>query len=59
MNVFAHVEGLIKASLEAMQADGELPSDIDVSGIEAETPRDKSHGDVATNAAMVLAKKAR
>ena len=59
MNAFAHVEGLIKASLEAMQADGELPSDIDVSGIEAETPRDKSHGDVATNAAMVLAKTAK
>ncbi len=58
MNVFAHVEGLIRASLSAMQADGVMPADIDVSGIEAETPRDSSHGDFATNAAMVLAKKA-
>ncbi|CFX48585.1 Arginine--tRNA ligase [Candidatus Filomicrobium marinum] len=59
MNVFEHVEGLIRAALEAMKADGELPSDLEVSAIEAETPRDPSHGDFATNAAMVLAKKAR
>lgn len=59
MNVFAHVEGLIAASLKAMQADGELPEDIDLTGVEAEVPRDKTHGDMATNAAMVLAKRAR
>lgn len=58
MNVFEHVEGLIRAALEAMKADGQLPSDLDVSRIEAETPRDPAHGDFATNAAMVLAKKA-
>ncbi len=59
MNVFAHVEGLIAASLKAMQADGELPDDIELTGVEAEVPRDKTHGDMATNAAMVLAKRAR
>ncbi|MEQ8825133.1 MAG: arginine--tRNA ligase [Filomicrobium sp.] len=59
MNVFAHVEGLILDSLNAMKADGELPGDIELSGVEAEVPRDKSHGDMATNAAMVLAKRAR
>lgn len=59
MNVFGHVEGLIHKSLQEMQAAGELPADVDITGIEAETPRDKSHGDIATNAAMVLAKKAR
>lgn len=58
MNVFEHVEGLIRAALEAMKADGQLPPDLDVSAIEAETPRDPAHGDFATNAAMVLAKKA-
>ncbi len=58
MNVFAHVEGLIRQALADMQSAGELAGDIDVSGIEAETPKDKSHGDFATNAAMVLAKKA-
>ncbi len=59
MNVFAHVEGLIKTALESMQADGELPAEIDLAGVEAEAPRDKGHGDLATNAALVLAKKAK
>jgi arginyl-tRNA synthetase len=59
MNVFAHVEGLIKTALESMQADGELPAEIDLTGVEAEAPRDKGHGDLATNAALVLAKKAK
>ena len=58
MNVFEHVEGLIRAALEAMKQAGELPSDLDVSAVEAETPRDAAHGDFATNAAMVLAKRA-
>ena len=59
MDVFAHVEGLIGTALESMQADGELPAGIDFAGVEAEAPRDKGHGDVATNAALVLAKKAK
>ncbi len=59
MDVFAHVEGLIKAALESMQVDGELPAGIDFEGVEAEAPRDKGHGDLATNAALVLAKKAK
>lgn len=59
MNVFAHVEGLIKTALESLQADGELPAEIDLASVEAEAPRDKGHGDLATNAALVLAKKAK
>ena len=59
MDVFAHVEGLIRTALESMKADGELPAGIDFTGVEAEAPRDKGHGDVATNAALVLAKKAK
>lgn len=59
MNVFAHVEGLINAALEAMKADGVLPADVDLTGVEADTPRDKAHGDIATNAALVLAKRAK
>ena len=59
MDVFAHVEGLIRTALESMKADGELPAGIDFAGVEAEAPRDKGHGDVATNAALVLAKKAK
>ena len=37
---------------------GELPPDLDFSAITAEPPRDAAHGDIATNAAMVLAKAA-
>ncbi|MCH9808911.1 MAG: arginine--tRNA ligase [Alphaproteobacteria bacterium] len=59
MNVFAHVEGLIIAALEALKADGALPADLDLTGVEADTPRDKAHGDIATNAALVLAKRAK
>nr|WP_231715010.1 arginine--tRNA ligase [Enhydrobacter aerosaccus] len=42
-----------------MQAAGELPEALDFSAITAEPPRDAAHGDIATNAAMVLAKAAR
>ena len=41
-----------------MQAAGELPAKLDFSAITAEPPRDPAHGDIATNAAMVLAKAA-
>jgi arginyl-tRNA synthetase len=41
-----------------MQAAGELPEKLDFSAITAEPPRDPAHGDIATNAAMVLAKAA-
>ena len=58
MNVFTHVEGLITAALMDMQSAGEIPGDLDLSGIEADTPRDKLHGDIASNAALVLAKRA-
>ena len=37
---------------------GALPRGLDVKGIAVEPPRDTSHGDIATNAAMVLAKSA-
>ena len=42
-----------------MQAEGKLASDLALTGIEAEAPRDPTHGDVATNAALVLAKPAK
>ncbi len=37
---------------------GELPEDLPLDAVTAEPPRDKAHGDIATNAAMVVAKKA-
>ena len=42
-----------------MQAAGELPAALDFSGLTAEPPRDAAHGDIATNAAMVLSKAAK
>lgn len=42
-----------------MQAAGELPAGLDTGAVTAEPPRDPSHGDIATNAAMVLTKQAR
>ena len=58
MNPYRHFIGEIVAALQAMQAAGELPEKLDFSAITAEPPRDAAHGDIATNAAMVLAKAA-
>jgi arginyl-tRNA synthetase len=59
MDVFADVEGRIAAALAALQAEGALPADLALAGFEVTTPREASHGDLATNAALVLAKPAR
>jgi arginyl-tRNA synthetase len=59
MNVFAHVEERITSALAALQARGELPADLAIRGIDVEPTKDPAHGDVASNAAMVLAKAAR
>ncbi len=59
MNVFAHVENRVAAALEALKQDGVLPADVVVPAVEVETPRDSTHGDLSTNAALVLAKPAR
>jgi arginyl-tRNA synthetase len=59
MNVYQHVESRIAAALEALKADGALPADIAIPAFDVEAPRDAAHGDLATNAAMMLAKPAR
>jgi arginyl-tRNA synthetase len=56
MNPYRHFINEIVKSLQAMQAAGELPGGLDFSAITAEPPRDAALGDIATNAAMVLAK---
>jgi arginyl-tRNA synthetase len=48
----------IDAALDALQAEGSLPRNVDRRNVTIEPPRDPSHGDMATNAAMVLAKQA-
>lgn len=59
MNPYRHFIGEIEAALRAMQSAGELPAELDFSGLTAEPPRDAAHGDIATNAAMVLSKAAK
>ncbi len=58
MNPYRYFIGEIIGALKSMQAAGELPEKLDFSAITAEPPRDPAHGDIATNAAMVLAKAA-
>ncbi len=58
MNVFALVAEKLTATVTAMIGAGELPADLDLARIAVEVPRDPSHGDVASNLAMVLAKPA-
>ena len=57
MNLFADFEQRIRAAVEASSAPPALAAAADaLDRITAEPPRDPAHGDVATNAAMVLAK---
>jgi arginyl-tRNA synthetase len=58
MNAFAHFRQLVVAEIEALIAAGELPAGLDTTRVALEPPREASHGDMATNAAMVLAKPA-
>src|SRR3989475_7697376 len=55
-NIFAVVLDKVYAANRALVAAGILPSGVDQSRIVVEPPREAAHGDMATNAAMVLAK---
>ncbi|MBD8650218.1 arginine--tRNA ligase [Rhizobium sp. CFBP 13726] len=56
MNLFAEFDNRIKNALETLEIIRENRSAVDFGRLTVEPPRDQSHGDVATNAAMVLAK---
>ncbi len=56
MNLFADIRTLVGAELEAMMVEGILPAGLDLGAVAVEPPRDAGHGEMATNAAMVLAK---
>ncbi|MBV8392887.1 MAG: arginine--tRNA ligase [Alphaproteobacteria bacterium] len=58
MNPYRHFIGVIEQALRAMQAAGELPAGLSFAALTAEPPREAAHGDIATNAAMALAKPA-
>ncbi len=54
-NIFSDVRRLVLAALGDLAAAGTLPAGLDLARVAVEPPRDPAHGDLATNAAMVLA----
>jgi arginyl-tRNA synthetase len=58
MNVFNDIRTLVTETLDAMVAEGRLPNGLSWGPVTVEPPRDAGHGDMATNAAMVLSKPA-
>jgi len=58
-NIVASVLQKVRTANQALVADGVLPANVDQSRITLEPPRESAHGELATNAALVLAKDAR
>ncbi|MCP5405772.1 MAG: arginine--tRNA ligase [Pseudomonadaceae bacterium] len=56
--IYNDIRSVILAGLEVLQAAGVVPQGVDLSAVVVEAPKEASHGDLATNAAMVLAKPA-
>jgi arginyl-tRNA synthetase len=59
MNVHALIHARIVSALEALQREGALPGGLELANVEVSPPRDPSHGDLASNAALVLARAAK
>jgi arginyl-tRNA synthetase len=59
MNIFAAYHTHVAAILQAIMDEGRLPAGLDLARFVVEPPRDASHGDMATNAAMVYARDAK
>ena len=59
MSLFAQYSALLDGVLDDLVSDGALPQGLERRGVTVEPPRDAAHGDLATNAAMVLAKSAK
>jgi arginyl-tRNA synthetase len=58
VSLYAQYAALLDGVLDELVADGTLPAGLERKNVTVEPPRDPSHGDLATNAAMVLAKAA-
>ncbi|MSO70842.1 MAG: arginine--tRNA ligase [Alphaproteobacteria bacterium] len=58
MNIFRRFEAITRAEIEALAKAGALPAGLDLSALSVDPPREAAHGDLSTNAAMVLAKPA-
>ncbi|HET8534123.1 MAG TPA: arginine--tRNA ligase, partial [Sphingomicrobium sp.] len=59
MSLYAQYSALLDGVLDELRSEGRLPAEIDRKSVAVEPPRDPAHGDLATNAAMVLAKQAK
>lgn len=57
-DIFDSFQVQLTAALDALEADGDLPPGLSRASITVEPPRDPAHGDIATNAAMALARPA-
>ena len=58
MNIFNYLEAEFEAISDKLKGAGTIPETVDTSKVVFELPRDATHGDIACNAAMVLAKQA-
>jgi len=58
LNIFADFARIVRGELNALAAEGALPEGLDTSRLVVEPPRERAHGDITTNAAMVLSKQA-
>jgi arginyl-tRNA synthetase len=58
MNIFAIFKSRIDSAAGELMAEGALPAGLDLTRVAAEPPREAGHGDISTNAAMILAKPA-
>ncbi|MHA7876297.1 arginine--tRNA ligase [Roseivivax sp.] len=58
MNLFSEIGTLVTDAIGKLQTEGRLPGELNLGPVTVEPPRDPAHGDMATNAAMVLAKPA-
>ncbi len=59
MNPYAYIRAQVIEMIGGLADDGVVPAGMDFANLAVEAPRDPSHGDVATNAALVLTKQAR
>ncbi len=57
-NVYRQIRTLVLECLEGLSAQGGIPEGLDHSGVTVERPRDQSHGELATNAAIAIARSA-
>ena len=59
MNPYAYIREQVILAIGTLVETGVVPNDMDFTNLTVEMPRDPTHGDMATNAALILTKQAR